>query len=459
MIDENKNLAIREEKSTERPLVSVCISVYNGEAHLRKCLDSVISQDIDCMEIVLVNDGSTDSTSEIMHEYRDRFPGIRIIEQENRGLAQGRWTGVKNSNGRYITFLDVDDYLLEGAYKTILQFMAGTRADIYEFQTIREDCYSKSPYTGIMDAGQVLADYFDGASIPVNYWLRWFKRELFSESVFPVGISLHEDVYGFPCLLNRADTIAYIGKPLHVHTRTPGSIMNTHNEKKNTREYFEKQKLLLLSIPHIASNIGQNVIDTDYKESFSHYAARIYRNFIFMAVKDVSYNEKLDAIIDTLELKMSRRELERFISQNVGLQSRLNRVIHLFGLRDGYLLYGLRNRLSHLLPENIPMGGTCYSDCRPDADALPQRLHQRSRLAGKSESLRLLCHISGQCRHKLPALWIFDGNTHCLSAKGYLKPCGHRHILTELCGQVIGPFTIRQLLYLFTGYADPDCCP
>ena len=122
MIDENKNLTCREEKSTVRPLVSVCISVYNGEDHLRKCLDSVLSQDISSMEIVLVNDGSTDGTSEIMHEYQDRFPEIRIIEQENRGLAQGRWTGVKNSTGSYITFLDADDYLLEGAYKTILQF-------------------------------------------------------------------------------------------------------------------------------------------------------------------------------------------------------------------------------------------------------------------------------------------------------------------------------------------------
>ena len=63
MIDENKNLAFQEEKSTIRPLVSVCISVYNGEDHLRKCLDSVLSQDISSMEIVLVNDGSTDGTS------------------------------------------------------------------------------------------------------------------------------------------------------------------------------------------------------------------------------------------------------------------------------------------------------------------------------------------------------------------------------------------------------------
>ena len=161
MIDENKKLAFHEEKSTVRSLVSVCISVYNGEDHLRKCLDSVISQDINNMEIVLVNDGSTDSTSEIMYEYRDRFPGIRIIEQENRGLAQGRWTGVKNSSGSYITFLDAEDYLLEFAYKTILQFMENNKADIYEFQTIREDYYSKSPYSGIMEAGQVLADYFN----------------------------------------------------------------------------------------------------------------------------------------------------------------------------------------------------------------------------------------------------------------------------------------------------------
>ena len=152
MIDENKNLTCREEKSTVRPLVSVCISVYNGEDHLRKCLDSVLSQDISSMEIVLVNDGSTDGTSEIMHEYQNIFPEIRIIEQENRGLAQGRWTGVKNSTGSYITFLDADDYLLEGAYKTILQFMENNEADIYEFQTIREGYYSKSPYSGIMEA-------------------------------------------------------------------------------------------------------------------------------------------------------------------------------------------------------------------------------------------------------------------------------------------------------------------
>ena len=385
MMNENDNLAFREEKSTIRPLVSVCISVYNGEDHLRKCLDSVISQDISSMEIVLVNDGSTDGTSEIMHEYQNRFPEIRIIEQENKGLAQGRWTGVKNSDGKYVTFLDADDYLLEGAYKTILQFMENNEADIYEFQTIREGYYSRSPYSGIMEAGQVLTDYFNGAEIPVNYWLRWFKRELFSESVFPVGISLHEDVYGFPCLLNRADTIAYIGKPLHVHIKTPVSIMNTLYEKKNTREYFEKQKILLRAIPHIIKNIGQNVIDTEYKEAFSHYVARKYRNFVFLDVKGISYNEKLDAIIETLGLKISRRELERYIAQHIRLQSKLDCVIHLLGLHDGYRLYDLKKRLSH-----SPLRGL-----RNRTRRLSRRMRYKVDMVSHPEQTKCLCPCCG----------------------------------------------------------------
>ena len=348
-MEKNEQTPMESEKP-DSLLISVCISVYNGEKFLQRCLDSVLSQNIKSMEIVLVNDGSTDGSSEIMYDYQARSPDkTKIIEQVNKGLAQGRWTGVKNASGRYITFLDVDDYLLYGAYKEILQTMEHTKADIYEFQTIRSGYYSKSPYSGIMDAKQVLADYFNGAGIPVNYWLRWFRRELFTENIFPKGISLHEDVYGFPCLLNRARTIAYINRPLHVHTKAPNSIMNRHYENRESREYFEKQKILLLSIPHIISNIGQDVIDTEYKEEFSQYKTRIYYNYIFMNIKGVSYNEKLDAVIDTLDLKESRRELEKFISQNVPLNSIRNHVIHCLGLRTGYQLYNLKRALSQFV--------------------------------------------------------------------------------------------------------------
>lgn len=327
-------------------LISVCISVFNGEMHLRRCLDSVVSQEVASMEIILVDDGSTDGTLNIMREYQERYPEIRIIKQKHSGLAQGRKTGVKNSTGEYVTFLDADDYLIEGAYKTIIQFMGNNKADIYEFQTEREGYLSKSPYTGIMNAGRALKDYFDGVGIPVNYWLRWYKRGLFSDQIFPVGISLHEDVYAFPCILSNADRIAYIEKPLHIHTKeSKSSIMNSLYADRNGRDFFDRQKTLLLSIPHIESNIGVNKLVAEYKEAFDHYKTNMFRNFVFMNVKGVSYREKLDAIISTLGLKMTPRELERYIERNINLNRKKNYAIRYLGLHNSYLINALMNRI------------------------------------------------------------------------------------------------------------------
>ena len=326
--------------------VSVCISVYNGEEYLERCIDSVIKQGIDSMEIVLVDDGSTDNTRQIMHKYQDEFPRIKVIQQKHSGLAQGRWTGVRNSTGKYITFLDADDYLLDGAYKTIIDFMESNEADIYEFQTIREEYYSKSPYSGIMEAKQVLKDYFNGVGMPVNYWLRWFKRDLLTEGVFPHGISLHEDVYAFPCILNNADTIAYIEKPLHVHTTgNRSSIMNEHYANGKDRDYFERQKTMLSSIPHIKSNIGREKIETDYRLSFQNYALRQYLSIVFMDTEKVSYEEKLDTIISTLNLQCTRRELVHYIRKNLALNCKMNYAIKFLGLHNAYRLYELKNAI------------------------------------------------------------------------------------------------------------------
>ena len=327
-------------------LVSVCISVYNGKELLKRCIDSIIEQNIESLEIILVDDGSTDNTLQIMYEYQDKFPRIKVIQQEHLGLAQGRWTGVRNSTGKYVTFLDSDDYLLDGAYRTIIQFMGDHEMDIYEFQTIRDGYYSRSPYSGIMDAKQVLKDYFNGVGMPVNYWLRWFRRDLFTEQIFPLGISLHEDVFAFPCILGNAETIAYIEQPLHVHTRDNySSIMREHYVDRKGRDYFERQKTILLSIPHIKRNIGKERIETDYRLSFQNYVLRQYLSFVFMDTEKVSYEEKLDAIISTLNLQCTRRELVHYIRKNLALNCKMNYVIKYLGLKNAYLINKIKRSL------------------------------------------------------------------------------------------------------------------
>ena len=325
-------------------LVSVCISVYNGEQYLKRCLDSIINQDAnDEIEIVIVDDGSTDQTLQMLNKYRESVYDkriIKIIHQEHSGLAQGRLTGVQNSSGQYITFLDADDYWLKGAYSTISEFMRKNNADIYEFQTIRQDYYSKSPYTGIIDGKKVLNDYFNGAQIPVNFWLRLFKRDLLKPSFFPVGISLYEDVYSFPCIISQANTIAYIDMPLHVHTQdNADSIMRKLKEVKDTKEYLEKRIILLKSIPHIMLNIGRERIENEYKESFNHFVSSMYCDFVFIKAKGVSYHDKLNMIISNLNLDFSTKELEVFIVQNLNPNSKINYLIRTLGLNHTYLLF------------------------------------------------------------------------------------------------------------------------
>ena len=90
--------------------VSVIIPVYNSEKYIGTCLDSIINQTLQEIEIICVNDGSTDRTSEILQFYREKDSRIKIIEQENAGAGAARNYGLRNSSGEYLSFLDADDF-------------------------------------------------------------------------------------------------------------------------------------------------------------------------------------------------------------------------------------------------------------------------------------------------------------------------------------------------------------
>lgn len=107
-------------------MISVILNVYNGEKYINKCLDSIIKQTYKDLEIVVVNDGSTDKTLNILKKYKDKR--IRVINQKNMGLSLSRNVGIENASGEYLYFVDVDDYLeldaLEYLYNLIIKYKA-----------------------------------------------------------------------------------------------------------------------------------------------------------------------------------------------------------------------------------------------------------------------------------------------------------------------------------------------
>lgn len=122
--------------SKAESLISVIIPVYNVESYLRECIDSVLCQTYKNFEIILVNDGSTDSSGEICDEYVDKDERVTVIHKKNEGPSKTRNTGLDNANGRYIYFLDSDDYIENNTLELLLDTAETNGADLVFFDAL-----------------------------------------------------------------------------------------------------------------------------------------------------------------------------------------------------------------------------------------------------------------------------------------------------------------------------------
>ena len=111
--------------------ISIVIPIYNVEKYLRKCLDRVYSLNLDNKEVILVNDGSTDTSINILNEFKNKYPNkTKIISQKNQGLSEARNIGMKNSNGKYILFVDSDDFIIPTETEEFINFGLDKKVDI-----------------------------------------------------------------------------------------------------------------------------------------------------------------------------------------------------------------------------------------------------------------------------------------------------------------------------------------
>lgn len=207
--------------------LSVIIPVYNVEKYIRICLSSVLKQVNDKCELIIVNDGSPDSSINIIDEIvkNCRYDNIKVITQSNRGLSGARNTGIRASKGRYISFLDSDDVFLDNAIEKILsEIEKGQDVDLIEFDaygmkdTDDENFLFDYPInvTGgekvnSIDSSTVILDVFNRSCWFA--WARVYKRELFNYGMFVEGRNF-EDILLIPTLYIHSKKISKINEPL-----------------------------------------------------------------------------------------------------------------------------------------------------------------------------------------------------------------------------------------------------
>ena len=325
--------------------VSVCVSVFNGERFLQRCLDSLCAQTLESLEIVVVNDGSTDNSAALIKQYIENHPDRNFIyvDQENKGLAQGRQTGVNHASGEFIAFLDQDDYVTNTAYERLLAEAEQHHVDIVEMATISNGKIMQSPYQGVHNAHDILRRFFTKGDVLTMLWLRLYKRSLFEKSVFPELTTNNEDMFALPCLLHVANTIYFAGVPLHTYSvDNEGSYMFSlkANSNKNNSQYNSYKKRLL-SFDHFTRFVGESEMQ-EYKKEFDMYRARYLFGFLMSTFKGVSTKEKKECATSVMHF-FTYKELSKFLKTNLcGFKQFL---YSMFGYHISYYVFFFIHRL------------------------------------------------------------------------------------------------------------------
>lgn len=234
-------------------MISIIIPVYNVEAYLSKCIDSIINQTYKDLEIILVDDESPDNCPQICDQYAALDSRIKVIHKANGGLSCARNSGLEAATGEYIGFVDSDDYIHPTMYELLLKALEEQDADISicDFYWVYDnsDHYSTN---GFMDEEIRVNSNIEALQhllgpkgfVTSITWNKIYKRELFGDLRFPAG-KIHEDEYTTYKLLYKASKVVYINAALYYYYQRNNGIMGqTGNPKRLDRLDALKERVL-----------------------------------------------------------------------------------------------------------------------------------------------------------------------------------------------------------------------
>lgn len=219
-------------------LISIVVPVYNVEAYLEQCVDSVLNQTYRNIEVILVDDGSPDNCPRMCDEYAKKDHRVKVIHKTNGGLSDARNAGVRIATGDYIGFVDSDDWIDADMYETLLKLAEDTGAQIAEigvkFCYPEKTVFQKSEKTGIFDKKNALGAFLDRSMLIQGcVWGKLYIADIPRKIPFPVG-RLHEDGFFTYKALYEADTYALSDACKYNYRQgRPGSIMASRSKAKN----------------------------------------------------------------------------------------------------------------------------------------------------------------------------------------------------------------------------------
>jgi glycosyltransferase involved in cell wall biosynthesis len=211
--------------------VSVIVPVYNVEKYLRRCLDSLVSQTLENLEIIIVNDGSTDGSQYIIDEYVTKYPNKLVaLIKDNGGLGEARNCGLQKARGEYIGFVDSDDWVDHKMFESMYnKTRAGYDIILCDFMVIKDGCETGQISKGFRGSTFNHKEAIINSIDPATACNKLYKRSLFELIDFPDY--WYEDIGTTPIFLSYAKSIGYLESPMYFYRQRGGSITSSSDKR------------------------------------------------------------------------------------------------------------------------------------------------------------------------------------------------------------------------------------
>ncbi len=308
-----------------KPLISIVVPVYNVENYILKCLNSLIKQNYKQIEIILVDDGSTDESGKICDEFKEKDDRIRVFHKKNGGLSSARNYGIKKAKGDIIAFVDSDDYVKDGFVLDLYRGMQAGNADIvicgYNNEKPKNETISGKEATIRLLTKQ--------ENIDIISWNKLYKKKLFTDNniIFPEG-KKHEDTLTTYKLMSKAKKVTYIDESLYIYVERKGSI--TASEKIEER-LLMREKAAKEAVEYLGN-------DKDLKAAAEVGLLWAKYNFLNYALK-----KEIDEKYEKETLVWFKQNVENY-KNNKYMTAKL-KTYNLMSTRFGGLLYKIFRKI------------------------------------------------------------------------------------------------------------------